>query len=240
MEGDPITRPRYFEGQLLSADDFQAEQDYHTGMRRRHSRDLHGRGVVEGLEIELEDGQRIRVSPGMAIDGYGREIVVPEQTEVDLEEWMGEEALTLCLRYVERPGGSTRPSLKGEESGSEPDRIEESFDLAIERGVPATPPVRISDEECASAFSEEGEEVRPGERRDPQEDDACVVLATLQVSDGKVTLDDSTYRRRLPNAVDLYELILCLARRVRALERSVGLKERRGKGSSPSGGRRAR
>lgn len=194
---------------------------------------------MEGLEVELEDGQRIRVSPGIAIDGHGREIVVPERTEVDLEKWMGEEALTLCLRYVERPGGSARPSLKGEGSGSKPDRIEESFELTIERGVPATPG-GLSDEECASAFYEDGEEARRGERRDPKEDDDCVVLATLQTSDGRVTLDDSTYRRRLPNSADLYELILCLARRVRALERSVGLKDRRGKGSSPSGGRRAR
>ena len=223
MGGESITRPRYFEGQLLSAADLQAEQDYHTAMRRRHNRDLHGWGVVEGLEVGLEDGGRITVSPGMAIDGHGREIVVPEEASVDPGGWKGGDELTLCLRYAERPGGET-PSLKREGSGSESSRIEESFELTLEPGIQAAP-ARMSDEGCASALWEDGGEVGPPAQ--PEIDDGCVVLATVSVSDEGVAVDASTHRRRILETADLHELILCLARRVRALERAVGSEEQR-------------
>lgn len=46
-----LTRPRYFNGQLLTADDLQAEQNYFREKLRRHNRCLHGWGVVRGLEV---------------------------------------------------------------------------------------------------------------------------------------------------------------------------------------------
>jgi len=224
MGGESITRPRYFEGQLLSAADFQAEQDYHTAMRRRHNRALHGWGVVEGLETGLEDGDRITVSPGMAIDGHGREIVVPQEASVDPAGWKGGDELTLCLRYAEQPGGETRPSLKGEESGSESSRIEELFELTLEPGIRAAP-AQMSDEGCASALSADGGEVAPPTQ--PEADDGCVVLATLFISEEGIAVDAWTHRRRVLKTADLHELILCLARRVRALERAAGPEEQR-------------
>jgi hypothetical protein len=73
----------YFDGQLLSADDFRTEQDYHRNMRYLHNRLLHGWGVVDGLDVD-DDGGRVRVSPGVAIDALGRELVLPERVHIDL------------------------------------------------------------------------------------------------------------------------------------------------------------
>jgi hypothetical protein len=82
-----IERLRYFERQYLRSFDFTAEQNYHLEMRRRLSRALHLWGIVKGLELlkgELVEGtqtqqipEQFYVSDGMAVDAYGREIIVP-------------------------------------------------------------------------------------------------------------------------------------------------------------------
>ena len=80
---EPVRRVHYFFGQLLSVEDLQAEQDYHRDMRYLHNR-LLGQGVVNGLEITIGDGATVTVSPGLAIDPCGREIVVPDEVAVVL------------------------------------------------------------------------------------------------------------------------------------------------------------
>jgi hypothetical protein len=79
----PPTRVNYFDGQMLSTADLRAEQDYHRNMRYLHNRLLHGWGVVEGLDVD-GDGPAVHVGPGLAIDGRGRELVLPEPVRVDL------------------------------------------------------------------------------------------------------------------------------------------------------------
>jgi len=73
---DPgATRVRFRERQLLRAADLEAEQSYLITSRRRHNIGAHGWGIVSGLELaKTVDG--IFVQPGLAIDGYGRELVV--------------------------------------------------------------------------------------------------------------------------------------------------------------------
>jgi hypothetical protein len=48
-----LVRLRYFYGQLLGAEDFQAEQRYFREKLKLHNRCLHGYGVVCGLEVEI-------------------------------------------------------------------------------------------------------------------------------------------------------------------------------------------
>jgi hypothetical protein len=70
-----LERPRYFPGRLLTADDFQAEQDYLRARQRRHNEQLHGSGIVSGLDVTVgEDG--IMLFPGMALDTLGNDIVI--------------------------------------------------------------------------------------------------------------------------------------------------------------------
>ena len=44
-------RPHYYRGQLLDENDFNEEQNYHTDRRKHHNKELHGWGVVSGLEV---------------------------------------------------------------------------------------------------------------------------------------------------------------------------------------------
>lgn len=83
MSNPPVARVRYYPGQYLRSQDFTAEQQYHLAMRRRHLIAHHRFGIVSGLDITLHDGRPV-VEAGMAIDGYGREIVLPERTPLDM------------------------------------------------------------------------------------------------------------------------------------------------------------
>ena len=74
-----IERLNYYEREYLRSFDFTAEQNYHIEMRRRLNLALHLWGIVVGLDVKLGEvvqgaPAQYYISPGMAIDAYGREI----------------------------------------------------------------------------------------------------------------------------------------------------------------------
>lgn len=74
-------RNRYFYGKLLDVYHFQLETDYMNAKRHLLNRLVSGYGVVCGLDVQPgTDGRHVVVTPGVAIDKWGREIVVPEPT----------------------------------------------------------------------------------------------------------------------------------------------------------------
>ena len=73
-----IERVNYFDRQFLRVEDFKDEQDYHVSMRRRHNISHHTWGIVAGLEPTIVDGS-LYVSPGLAVDGFGRELILETQ-----------------------------------------------------------------------------------------------------------------------------------------------------------------
>jgi hypothetical protein len=121
----PFTRVRYFSGQMLSADDLTAEQEYSIRKRELHNRALHGSGVVHGLDV-TGGSDAVMVSPGVALDGLGREIVVPQAVSVDVTVGAGE----VVLRYAEDAAALT--------PGGEPSRTVETYELRVE--APTDPP----------------------------------------------------------------------------------------------------
>ena len=70
-----LKRVNYFFGQLLTAADLRAEQEYQRDLRRRHNCCLHGWGVACGLEVTVSNAE-ISVTPGLALDCQGDEIVL--------------------------------------------------------------------------------------------------------------------------------------------------------------------
>jgi hypothetical protein len=115
---DPVRRVNYFFGQLLTADDLQAEQDYHRQMRYLHNR-LLGQGVVDGLEVTAGgDGSTIVVSPGLAIDGFGRELVLPHDVQLELcDDIDPDGSLDVTATWAEQPD-SFVPSMDGTADGT--------------------------------------------------------------------------------------------------------------------------
>jgi hypothetical protein len=81
-------RNRYYTGRYLTAHDFRLEQGYFLSRHRLHNRQLHGWGIVCGLNVEEHKNpncaNNVIIHPGIAIDCCGREIILerPQVVEV--------------------------------------------------------------------------------------------------------------------------------------------------------------
>src|SRR5256885_14800653 len=89
---EEIERVNYYQLECLGAEDFTAEQGYHPDMRRRPNVGQHLLGIVTGLEIievpkASGPGYDTYVQPGLAIDGFGREIVVFAPYKLDAADF---------------------------------------------------------------------------------------------------------------------------------------------------------
>lgn len=137
--GNALARPRYFQGKLLAAQDFTAEQDYFRARLRRHNRRLHGWGVVDGFEVAVEaaaTGDVVRVQPGLALDPQGEEIELHDEALVPVGS-MGSGSLFVLVRYEERPcDPQPTPSPDGA-AVVEPSRIAETCAVVLTTAVAA-------------------------------------------------------------------------------------------------------
>jgi hypothetical protein len=219
MPGAP-RRPKYFTGQLLTEEDFTAEQSYFLDGRRSDNRHLHGRGVVCGLRVTPSGGGGVVIGPGLAIDGVGREIVVPEPREMpdphqpidDRGEPRGEpvdsEVVTICLAYAERS-----------ENGDPARFVRETYTLEVRPGPPEPSPRSPAAEAVLAGSASEVSsalcEAAAGDSCDAA--DECVPLATVTWRRGKPRVAQCP-RRTIASTDALLELILALVERVNALE----------------------
>ncbi|HEX8070863.1 MAG TPA: hypothetical protein VF546_12985 [Pyrinomonadaceae bacterium] len=84
---DPVKRLNYFDHQFLRAADFNLEQNYHLSRRRLHTRLYHTHGIAEGLRVSGVVGQAtVSVTPGVAVDAQGQEIVLTSSATVDISK----------------------------------------------------------------------------------------------------------------------------------------------------------
>ena len=100
-----VKRLNYFNHQFLIETDFRDEQDYHIEMRRRHNRFMHGWGIAEGLRVERNGERELTISPGMALDSEGREIVLVHPTTLVVEAPHGTGHVYAVLNYDEEKAG---------------------------------------------------------------------------------------------------------------------------------------
>jgi hypothetical protein len=76
MDRAAVSRVNYFSHQILRTQDFEDEQAYHLQARRRHNISHHVWGIVTGLELTQDKDKTIIVTPGFAVDGFGRELML--------------------------------------------------------------------------------------------------------------------------------------------------------------------
>lgn len=100
MSADPASRVNYFDRQYIRLAELSDEQAYHLQMHRRHNLSHHSWGIVTGLDLVLENGAPV-VRPGLAVDGYGRELLLAERRPFDREEFdrRGSNRIDLWLEY---------------------------------------------------------------------------------------------------------------------------------------------
>jgi hypothetical protein len=231
------SRNRYYYGKLLDAYHFELEQRYGNNKRWLLNRLSLGAGVLCGLEVTASaDGSRVRIGAGVAIDGVGREIIVPQDSppidprqptddcgRPDGPPIRGDEAVTLyiCYHECEAEPAPALVSECGADRGCENGLVRERYRLRIGRGEPA-PPGLISDEQCARIFGAPPAnttrrtvvcETLGGACATPDED--CIPLAVIRFTANRgVTIEQCAFRRTLYSNAVLLDLILCLAARV--------------------------
>lgn len=74
-----IERLQFFNGQRLFASDLQGVEAFNREMRWLHNKSLHQPGIGNGFAVSGNKGDReVRIDPGYATDGEGREIVLTQ------------------------------------------------------------------------------------------------------------------------------------------------------------------
>jgi hypothetical protein len=159
-----IERLNYYEGEYLGATDFQAEQDYQRDMRRRHNVGQHTWGIVSGLDLALvptgvnAPGSNlpevnVYVQPGMAIDGFGREIVVLSKTQLttDLFAAYNNPAaqyiiMSVWISYAQVMLNPPSDACTAANASNSYGRIQETFALSVtQSGAPPTDDLIVVD-----------------------------------------------------------------------------------------------
>lgn len=99
---EPLRRVAFEAGMLLGVEATRAEQAYHRRRLTRAQYWLHGAGTIAGLHVGIDPPRtgaadadrdssrlvRLRVAPGVGIDGLGRELLLHEVHCLDLREWL--------------------------------------------------------------------------------------------------------------------------------------------------------
>ena len=136
---NPFKKNRYFYGKRLNVSDFKTEQSYMDAKRHMLNRNVTGAGVVYGLNVSAEEGsQTLCVSSGLALDGFGREIVVPPGMRAKLSDIPGAHHgqatasgnYLLCIQYDELTGEPAAKTISGEHDYG---RILEGYRLEVKR-----------------------------------------------------------------------------------------------------------
>lgn len=149
-----IKRPNFIPGQYLGAEDLADGQEYERQQDQRHRLGAHTWGIVAGLELEERpypndpNAVEVCLTPGYAVDGFGRAIVVLEPHKIPaglFKQFPADPALwvPLWLRYREQKTDSVRPDLAVCNGCDESTRVREFFQV-VPGDLPTTAQQRDS------------------------------------------------------------------------------------------------
>ncbi len=221
----------------MTVHDFEDEQSYHIEKRKHHHRYLHGYGIVCGLRvIPAQPPQRryVIVEPGVALDPWGREIVVCEPTECELikggepERRDRRNSLYLVLEYREvetEPIPILSGACSSEEENVAPSRVRETFQLSL-RPQPPDEEDEVSRRICKTLINAIREGVRQEEMHrllcecvsqpcHPCPPDPALTLARIDIpEEGSITegqIDNCSHRRLALSVEQILCILLAIA-----------------------------
>jgi hypothetical protein len=111
VERRDIERLRYWQGQTLASRDLRDQLAHDASLRWWHNRTIHDAwGIVEGLVARVAGG-KVRVSPGIAYDCFGRELILASRRTVALPpSGPADRAWLLLLRAASKALTARTPS----------------------------------------------------------------------------------------------------------------------------------
>ena len=140
---EDFDRVRFFNGQLLTADDFDLQMEYFRKQNKQHNVYLHGDGVIQGLRVRSADpaGWQVIVEKGAAVDCSGNEMHVLSDQVLNLEEIVGsvssptvDREFVICIKYKEEEGCPVPGTGSGNLCGGaryENSRIRDGYSLKV-------------------------------------------------------------------------------------------------------------
>lgn len=132
-------RPQFFEGQYLGADDLAAIVAYLRTSDARQNLGQHSWGIAIGLDLVSQaisdTAVEYYVQPGVAVDGYGRIIVVSNPTRIEVDQFVSLASgdVDVWIRYDESDFSATRPGFNVCAATDNYSRISESFKIEVGR-----------------------------------------------------------------------------------------------------------
>jgi hypothetical protein len=146
-----IARPTFYEGEILPAADLVATVDYPREQIARHARYAHSWGIVTGLELTSSPAANaagvsyamVAVDAGLAIDGTGREIIVPDKVQLDPTDFLSQVnpqtdpaiLYPVFLTGLDQPAPASS-SLTGACDSSQSTRTQENYNISY--GAPGS------------------------------------------------------------------------------------------------------
>jgi hypothetical protein len=199
-----IERLNYYEGEYLGAADFDAEQQYHRDMRRRHNIGQHTMGIVAGLDLAQvpnggPNGQvDVYLMPGMAVDGFGREIVVLGKAQLTQEPFApyydpnvnaAPKQMYLWIAYGQSLVQGSQDVCTSAGTTNAFGRVEESYRIAVtpDPTSPVNDPIVV-----------DGADMTPGPLATPPSPGDIVVPADGSVPYQEFPTDDQTVNWFIP------------------------------------------
>jgi hypothetical protein len=148
---DDTKRMNYRDGQYLGPSDFMLEQRYHRDMRRRLSLGQHTWGIFTGLELSEQPREGsttdvdVFITPGLAIDGYGREIVNYAAFKLEpalFNRMTGDQFVKVWISYATEPVDLLRDGYQLCDDPDYRNHTRETFKVEVgERPTPCDPVV---------------------------------------------------------------------------------------------------
>ena len=228
-------RNRYFYGLLMDAERFEKDQHYFNWKRHALNRAALGPGVLCGLDLKFDSGT-LTVGSGIAVDGMGREIVVPPAAAIDtthLTDACGKPAgptpagatILISLAYAEQKIDPV-PVLVPDcdyPNGCAPSTIEEGYAVIVTIAG-ATPPVPGC--VLSGGFPLPPDAALESAVANLVTASCPAIPADRSVPLGRFTLpggplDTVSDRQVVYNNKLLYQLIVCLAERVSEISGDV-------------------
>lgn len=137
MASISATQPGFFDDQYLGAEDLNAIITYIRTQGARSRLSDNTWGVAAGLDLLATDiggGEfQVSVTPGVALDGHGRMVVVTEPTELPVEKLAGFESgpVKVWIRYSQNQIQGNRRGFNVCLEEDAFSRIEETFELEV-------------------------------------------------------------------------------------------------------------
>ena len=216
-------RNNYFYGKLLTVNDFRMEQQYFINKQRLANRLIHGVGVVCGLQVGPDPippaTSIITISPGLALDHCGREIIVASPYTYDLGKNLPSTATSPAKIYIQYDFCGLDPATNVLKSSNCKDNccystVQEGFKIVLQPPSLILGPLQIEDI-CA-----EWNDYRSDTSKDnfckstcSPSNEGVVLLAEVYFTrtDGTITINQiNNSRNRVFGNGTLYSLLECL------------------------------